>query len=114
MTIRSDRPGDRKGQIDQRRTADRRAAVRASGSRGRRATDNSDDPRQATDRSAGAARKRRSTRDGREPLVVYLRPESIKALKIAALENDTTVSAIVADQTDAWLRAQGRPPKRGG
>ena len=111
MATRSDRPADRKGQIDQRRTADRRAAVRVSGSRGRRATDASDHPRD-TDRSAGADRKRRSTRDGREPLVIYLRPESIKALKIAALEKDTTVSAIIAEQADAWLRAQGRQPRR--
>lgn len=47
--------------------------------------------------------KRRSTRDGREPLVVYMRPESIKALKIAALEHDTTASAIVADAVASWL-----------
>ena len=104
---------DRKDLPDLRRTADRRSSVRASGSRGRRATDTGSDARPATDADRdGPARKRRSTRDGREPLVVYLRPESIKALKIAALENDTTVSAIVADQADAWLRAHGRSPRR--
>lgn len=113
MTTRSERTSERKDQLDQRRTADRRAAVRASGSRGRRATDGGAEARSAggADR-AGGARKRRSTRDGREPLVIYLRPEAIKGLKIAALENDTTVSAIVADQMDAWLRTQGRSPRR--
>ena len=105
---------DRRPHPDQRRTPDRRASIRSSGSHGRRASDAIPEQRADTgaDRSRGAARKRRSTSDGREPLVVYLRPESIKALKIAALENDTTVSAIVADQTDAWLRSQGRSPRR--
>ena len=111
---RPDRPSGRKEQMDQRRTADRRASIRASGSRGRRATDAPTDERATADseRAGGSARKRRSTRDGREPLVVYLRPEAIRALKIAALEHDTTVSAIVADQADAWLRAHGRAPRR--
>ena len=109
---RGDRPGGRKDQVDQRRTADRRASVRASGSRGRRATDTPADARAAADAASGGARKRRSTSDGREPLVVYLRPEAIRALKIAALEHDTTVSAILADQADAWLRANGRPSRR--
>lgn len=40
--------------------------------------------------------------------MVYLRPQSIKALKIAALENDTTASAIVADAVESWLRAQSK------
>ncbi len=110
MASRSGRSDERKAQIEKRRIADRRASVRASGSRGRRATDVDPGARTAgaaAERS-GTVRKRRSTRDGREPLVVYLRPESIKALKMAALENDTTVSAIVADQADAWLRANRR------
>lgn len=112
MAGRSDRPSERKDQPDQRRTPDRRAAARPGASRGRRATDAPSDARSGGADRPGGARKRRSTSDGREPLVVYLRPESIKALKIAALEQDTTVSAILADQADAWLRAQGRSPRR--
>lgn len=50
--------------------------------------------------------KRRSTRDGRQPLVVYMPPESIKALKIAAVEYETTASAIVADAVSTWLLAR--------
>jgi len=50
-------------------------------------------------------RKRRATRDGREPLVVYMQPEAIKALKIAALQHDTTASAIVSEAVSAWLDA---------
>jgi hypothetical protein len=68
------------------------------GSKSRTADDTTFDRRPAS--------KRRSTRDGREPLVVYMRPESIKALKMAALEHDTTASAIVADAVASWLRSQ--------
>jgi hypothetical protein len=66
----------------------------------------------AADKSGGPSRTRRATRDGREPLVVYLRPESIKALKIAALERDSTASAIMADALDLWFHAPGRPARR--
>lgn len=111
MPTRSGRQGPRADLPDQRRTADRRTSVRIGDgqARGRRATDSSEaraapDPR--------TPKKRRATRDGREPLVIYLRPESIRTLKIAALENDTTASAIVAEAVDGWLRAHGRTPRR--
>ena len=55
--------------------------------------------------------ERRSTRDGRQPLVIYLRPEVIKALKISALEDDTTASAVVADAVSVWLRSRSRPTR---
>ena len=64
------------------------------------------DRRRASDRNADASRapaesapsrKKRATSDGREPLVVYMLPAAIKALKIAAIEQDSTASAIVAD-----------------
>jgi hypothetical protein len=62
---------------------------------------------------AGApARKRRTTRDGRQPLVVYMRPESVKVLKMAAIESETTVSAIVAEAVGAWLRQRQKRPTR--
>ena len=101
-----DKPDDA---ADLRRSADRRAKPRPGKgtARGRRASD-----RPAADETATAARKRRSTRDGREPLVIYLRPESIKALKIAALEDDTTASAIMTDALGAWFRERGRPARR--
>jgi hypothetical protein len=52
--------------------------------------------------------KRRVTRDGRHPLVIYMRPEAIKALKMAALEDDTTASAIVGDAVSSWLASRAR------
>ena len=116
MSAKSQRPTERGTAADQRRTADRRAAARdgEGRTRGRRATDIGD-ARPGGAGSAGiSGRKRRSTSDGREPLVVYLRPEAIKALKIAALEHDSTASAIVAQSVDTWLRAHGRPPRRQG
>ncbi len=96
--------------IDQRRSPDRRAKPR-EGQSGRRASDITD-PRSSSESPTGSGRKRRSTRDGRQPLVIYLRPEAIKALKIAALERDTTASAIMADVLDAWLDARQRPGRR--
>lgn len=53
-------------------------------------------------------RKRRATSDGREPLVVYLLPNCIKALKIAAVELDSTASAIVGEAVTAWLLKSAR------
>ena len=96
--------------VDQRRSPDRRAKPR-EGQSGRRATDLAD-LRSASETTTGSGRKRRSTRDGRQPLVIYLRPEAIKALKIAALDRDTTASAIMADVLDAWLDARQRPGRR--
>ena len=58
--------------------------------------------------SSNSVQRRRSTRDGRQPLVVYMQPESIKALKIAALEHDTTASAIVAEAVSTWLGTHGK------
>lgn len=57
-------------------------------------------------------RKRRATSDGREPLVVYMFPEAIKALKIAALQLDTTASAIVSEAVSAWLQAIAKAPAK--
>ena len=106
--------GPRSPLVDQRRSPDRRAAPRQGqgSARGRRATDLADTRAASAGDVAGASgRKRRSTRDGRQPLVIYLRPESIKALKIAALERDSTASAIMADALDTWLEQQ-RPGRR--
>ena len=112
---RGQRPADRTAVPDQRRTKDRRAVIRDGDgrARGRRATDLADLRAGASsDRQERPVRKRRATSDGRQPLVVYLRPEAIKALKFAALDGDTTASAIVAGAVDSWLRGNGRGPKR--
>jgi hypothetical protein len=95
----------------------RRGAARSGGSEAEHPTRRRQDRPDSPPRSAQPAarkhavdepQKRRSTRDGRQPLVVYMQPASIKALKIAALEHDTTASAIVAEAVSTWLRNQGR------
>jgi hypothetical protein len=52
--------------------------------------------------------------DGRKPLLVYLRQEVIKKLKIAALEEDRPAYEIAEEAVSKWLaaRAQGRRRKR--
>ena len=115
MSTRGERGAERSGAADQRRIRDRRRVAREGGgsARGRRATDLGEARAVgASDRAAGPPRKRRATSDGREPLVVYLRPEAIKALKMAALELDTTASAIVASAVEGWLRGNERAAKR--
>ena len=97
--------------FDRRRSATNDSAGNSNGGRARRSTDSAS--RRPSDSPAGtvaakAAPKPRATRDGRQPLVVYMRPESIKALKIAALEDDTTASAIVAAAVASWLDARIR------
>ena len=88
--------------FDRRKLSDAPAPTR-----GRRAADrsNGEGARESALPDPKPARKRRATRDGREPLVVYMPPESIKALKFAALEYDTTASAIVLDAVTRWLDA---------
>jgi len=88
--------------FDRRKLTDEPAPTR-----GRRAADrmNSDVARESAAPDPKLSRKRRATRDGREPLVVYMPPESIKALKFAALEYDTTASAIVQDAVTRWLES---------
>jgi hypothetical protein len=98
--------------LDRRQPSARRSAAREGADAqpsGRRKSDIASGAgdtalRTQTERAA----TRRSTRDGREPLVVYLRPESIKALKFAALEEDSTASAIVAEAVSTWLEARVR------
>lgn len=112
MATRGPQPKESGRLVEQRRSADRRASPReGQGARGRRSTDAARSA-SAADKLGGATRKRRATSDGREPLVVYLRPEAIKSLKIAALERDTTASAIMADALDLWFRAPGRTVRR--
>lgn len=51
----------------------------------------------------------RALRDGRVQMLVYLPPATIKALKQAALDDDTSASAVVEAAVDAWLKRNRRP-----
>ncbi len=60
--------------------------------------------------AAPRARDRRGPSDGRKQFLVYLQPEGIQALKMIALERETTASEVVAEAVNEWLQRQGRPP----
>ncbi len=45
--------------------------------------------------------------DGRRQLLVYVVPETIKETKKAALDLDTTASAIVEEALGEWLAKRG-------
>ena len=110
MGTRSERMNKRDTLMDRRGSADRRASQRNEdgGHAGRRAADaaREADSVERPTHDPAPRRKRRATRDGREALVVYLQPACIKAVKIAALELDTTASALVSEALDQWLRAR--------
>lgn len=111
MPINSKRATDTT--FDRRRSAampgETDAPGRRDADRARRIQPTSEPGRDAAEQPSP---KRRVTRDGRHPLVIYMRPEAIKALKMAALEDDTTASAIVGDAVSYWLasRAKGKRP----
>lgn len=61
-------------------------------------------PKTSGKRPAGRAKPRV---DGRKALLVYLNEGLIKDLKVAAVERDTTASAITSEAVEAWLRFRG-------
>jgi hypothetical protein len=54
----------------------------------------------------------RTRADGRKSLLVYLRPDIIKELKKAALDEDRTAYEITEEAISAWL-ASRKPTRRG-
>jgi len=116
MAPRSARAANADTVFDRRQIADARVAAggQPQSLGHRRASDDqhSTSRRAPVVRSASeeesAPRKRRATRDGREPLVIYMLPDAIKALKIAAVEQDTTASAIVTEAVTMWLKNAAR------
>lgn len=57
----------------------------------------------------GTDRKASGRKDGRRSLLVYMRPDMIKALKRAAVDGDTTVFALVEEAVEGWFeRRDGR------
>lgn len=47
--------------------------------------------------------------DGRRPLLVYMRPELIKDLKKAGLDEDLRAYEIVEEAVQEWLAARRKP-----
>lgn len=52
-------------------------------------------------------KEKRRLKDGREQMVIYLKPERIKALKRLGIDVDQPVTEIVAAAVDAELRRRG-------
>jgi hypothetical protein len=52
--------------------------------------------------------------DGRKALLVYLRPELIKRLKLAALDEDRPAYQLTEEAVSEWLAARERTRKRKG
>ena len=54
---------------------------------------------------------KRERADGRRQFLVHVSPDVIKDVKKAAVDDDTTASAITEDALRAWLlaRSKGRP-----
>jgi len=109
--VKSETVFDRRGSSTSQSSA---PARRAGDRRGASSKDSSasdapaGDSRTEAPLEQSASRKRRATRDGREALVVYMPADCIKALKIAAVEQDTSASAIVTNLVVAWLRSHGQ------
>lgn len=61
---------------------------------------------------SGEPPKRRTLGDGRVQMLVYLPPDVVKAIKQAALDDDTSASAVVEEAIEAWLARRGRRPGR--
>lgn len=66
-------------------------------------------PGRTTKTSDDANGKTVPRKDGRRPLLVYMRPELIKSLKRIALESEVTVFSIVEEAADDWLKKNGNP-----
>jgi len=56
----------------------------------------------------------RTRADGRKSLLVYLRPDVIKELKKAALDEDRTAYEITEEAVSAWLTAHKASGKGNG
>lgn len=47
--------------------------------------------------------RRRTLADGRTQMLIYLPPDMIKALKLLAVEQESSVSQLVEEAVGAWL-----------
>lgn len=62
-------------------------------------------PSHADDTPSPAGRSRkRVLADGRQQVLLYLPPEMIRELKLAAVDRDTSVSLLVEEAVAAWRR----------
>jgi hypothetical protein len=58
----------------------------------------------------GAAAKRRPAREGKKGILGHFSPELSRALNIIAIEEGTTVQALMGEAFDLLMRARGKHP----
>ena len=58
----------------------------------------------------GAAAKRRPAREGKKGILGHFSPELSRALNIMAIEEGTTVQALMGEAFDLLMRARGKHP----
>ena len=65
---------------------------------------------QAVTVAAEADGKRRSTREGKKGILGHFSPELSRALNIMAIEEGSTVQALMGEAFDLLMRARGKHP----
>jgi hypothetical protein len=65
---------------------------------------------QAEDAHETVTRRRSPTREGKKGILGYFSPELSKTLNMLALEEDTSLQALMGEAFDLLLRARGKHP----
>ena len=60
--------------------------------------------------SSGIAAKRRPAREGKKGILGHFSPELSRTLNIMAIEEGTTVQAVMGEAFDLLMRARGKHP----
>jgi hypothetical protein len=68
------------------------------------------EPSQAPTPSGAEATKRRPAREGKKGILGHFSPELSRALNIMAIEENTTVQALMGEAFDLLMRTRGKHP----
>ncbi len=68
------------------------------------------EPAQTTHAKAVAGSKRRPAREGKKGILGHFSPELSRALNIMAIEEGSTVQALMGEAFDLLMRARGQHP----
>jgi hypothetical protein len=69
-----------------------------------------DAPVKAVAQPTSAGGKRRPSREGKKGILGHFSPELSRALNILAIEEDTSVQALMGEAFDLLMRARGKHP----
>ena len=67
-------------------------------------------PAPTTSETTSVAAKRRPAREGKKGILGHFSPELSRALNIMAIEEGTTVQALMGEAFDLLMRARGKHP----